>query len=188
MKTLLEILNSIYPLSPELSEQISSKSEFLDVKKKTVLLEAGQTSKTIYFILRGAVRIYYLNKDGVENTTWLLLENEFVISVYSFFRGGASFEYIETTEDCELIALHKEQLDYLYNHFMEFNFIGRKLTEAYYIRNEEQANNLRVLGGKARYLELLQTNPKILQRFSLGYIASYLGIAQETLSRIRKQK
>ena len=188
MKTILTILNSIYPLSPELSDEIARRSQVLHVKKKTVLLEAGQTSKTIYFILKGAVRVYYLDKGGVEHTAWLLMENEFAISVYSFFGGTASFEYMETTEDCELIALHKDQLDYLYHHYLEFNFIGRKLTEAYYIRNEEQANNLRTMGAKERYQELVRRNPAVLQRFPLGYIASYLGVAQETLSRIRKIK
>jgi len=188
MKTLLEIFNAIYPLSPELSDQIRSRSEHLKVKKKTLLLQEGQTSKTIYFIIKGSVRVYYLAKDGVEHTTWLLLENELLISVYSFFKGKPSFEYIEANEDCELIALHKEHLDYLYENFMEFNLIGRKLTEAYYIRNEEQANSLRTLGAKARYQRLELTNSNLLQRFSLGHIASYLGITQETLSRIRKQK
>jgi hypothetical protein len=74
----------------------------------------------------------------------------------------------------------------LYNYYIEFNYIGRKLTEGYYIRSEEQANNLRILAAKARYEHVLKTNPKILQRFQLGYVASYLGITQETLSRVRK--
>jgi CRP-like cAMP-binding protein len=188
MKTLLEIFNSIYPLSQALSDQIISRSEQIKVKRRSLLLQEGQTSKTIYFIVKGSVRVYYLTKDGTEHTTWLLLENELLISVYSFFKGKPSFEYIEANEDCELIALHREHLDYLYKHFMEFNLIGRKLTEAYYIRNEEQANSLRTLGAKARYQELETSNPVLLQRFPLGHIASYLGITQETLSRIRKQK
>ena len=186
MKSLLKIFNAIYPLSPELTDQIVSRTKYLNVKKKTNLLEAGEVSKAIYFIVKGSLRIYYLNKDGVENSTWLLMENELAISVYSFFTGSKSFEYIEASEDCELLVLRKEDLDYLYNHFMEFNYIGRKLTEAYYIRNEEQANNLRILAAKARYEHLLKTNPKMLQRFQLGYVASYLGITQETLSRVRK--
>jgi CRP-like cAMP-binding protein len=186
MKSLLEIFNSIYPLSQELSDQIVSRTEQLNVKKKTVLLQKGQVSKTIYFIVKGALRIYYLDPDGLEKSTWLLLEGELAISVFSFFTGSKSFEYIEASEDCELILLHKEHLDYLYNYYIEFNYIGRKLTEGYYIRSEEQANNLRILAAKARYEHVLKTNPKILQRFQLGYVASYLGITQETLSRVRK--
>jgi len=185
---LLHIFNSIYPLSEELKHEIIAQSEIIEVKKKTKLLSAGDRSNTIYFIVKGAARVYYLDKKGVETTTWLLLENELLISVYSFFKGMPGFEYIETLEDCTLIALHREKLEFLYSRFMEFNFIGRKLTESYYIRNEEQANSLRMLSAKERYEELSASNPTLLKRVSLGYIASYLGITQETLSRIRRQK
>lgn len=184
---LLHIVNAIHPISEELKHEIICQSEIIEVKKKTKLLSAGQTSNTIYFINKGAVRVYYLDKKGVETTTWLLLENELVISVYSFFKGVSGFEHIETLEDCTLIALHREKLDILYSRFMEFNLIGRKLTESYYIRNEEQANSLRMLSATERYKELEKSNPMILKRVALGYIASFLGITQETLSRIRKQ-
>lgn len=69
---------------------------------------------------------------------------------------------------------------------MEFNFIERKLTEHYYIRNEIQANNLRMLSAKQRYEQVVLQSPNLLNRVPLGYIASFLGISQETLSRIRK--
>ncbi|MNR16719.1 hypothetical protein D3C85_1333380 [compost metagenome] len=74
----------------------------------------------------------------------------------------------------------------MYLKYMDFNFIGRKLTEYYYIRNEIQANDLRMLSAKERYEQLLKRSPQLFQRVSLGHIASYLGISQETLSRIRK--
>lgn len=79
-------------------------------------------------------------------------------------------------------------LDQLYQHYIEFNFIGRKLTEQYYIKNEAQANNLRMLNARQRYDQLLESNPELISRVPLGYIASYLGITQATLSRVRKQK
>lgn len=184
---LLFIFNAIYSLSEALKDAIIKNSGIVHVKKKTLLLKEGEQSSSIYFIVKGAARVYYLDTKGVETTTWLLLENELMISVYSFFNDKPSFEYIETIEDCTLVVLRKEKLDLLYLQFLEFNFIGRKLTEAYYIRNEEQANNLRMLGAKERYVQLLASNPMLIKRVPLGYIASYLGITQETLSRIRKK-
>ena len=91
-------------------------------------------------------------------------------------------------EDCILIELLREKVDKLYEEFLEFNFIGRKLTEHYYIQNEIQTNNLRTLSAKENYKQLVTNHPELIKRISLGYISSYLGISQETLSRIRKQK
>lgn len=186
-ENIFTVFNAIYPLSEALKQAIFANSEIIHVKKKTKLLQAGQTSSSIYFINSGAARVYYLNKEGIETTSWFLFENELVISVYSFFTGQPGFETIEVLEDSAMIALKREKLNNLYEQFPEFNFIGRKLTEHYYIRNEIQANELRMLTAKQRYQQLLSQNPKLINRVALGHIASYLGISKETLSRIRKQ-
>ncbi|TCD00565.1 Crp/Fnr family transcriptional regulator [Pedobacter frigidisoli] len=185
---LFGLFNAIFPLKEEIKKAIIVNSEIVEVKKKTKLLSVGERSNIIYFIVTGAARIYYLDKAGKETNTWFLFENELLISVYSFYTGKPSFEYIETLEDCKLIAVRREKLDEMYLKFMEFNFSGRKLTEYYHMRNELQANELRMLSAKERYENLLERNPQLFQRVSLGHIASYLGISQETLSRIRKQK
>ncbi|KIA94316.1 hypothetical protein OC25_10380 [Pedobacter kyungheensis] len=185
-QSLFTVFSNIHPLSDELKSAIVKNSNVIQVKRKTTLLSAGESSNTIYFIVNGAARVYYLDKDGKQTNTWFLFENELLISVYSFFTGQPSFEYIETLEDATLIAVKREKLDELYLKYMDFNFIGRKLTEYYYIRNEMQANDLRILSAKERYEQLLKRNPQLFQRVSLGHIASYLGISQETLSRIRK--
>jgi len=187
-ENLFGLFNSIYPLSEELKNAIIKNSEVVEISKKVKLLSVGERSNTIYFIVKGAARIYYLNKEGKETNTWFLFENELLISVYSFYTGNPSFEYIETLEHCKLIAVKREKLDDMYLQFIEFNFSGRKLTEFYHMRNEIQANDLRMYSAKERYEHLIERNPQLFQRVSLGHIASYLGISQETLSRIRKQK
>jgi len=184
---LFAIFNSLYPMSEELKSAIVQESKIISVKKKTKILQAGSCSDLIYFIIHGAARIYHLDKQGRETTAWLLVENELLISVYSFFTGQPSLEYIETLEDCMFIELRKGNLDQMYKQYLEFNFIGRKLTEFYYIRAEEQAQNLRMLTAKQRYDKLIAHNPSLINRIPLGHIASYLGISQETLSRIRKK-
>ncbi|WP_199118583.1 Crp/Fnr family transcriptional regulator [Pedobacter sp. ASV28] len=185
---LFKVFSLMGPLSNSLQEAIMENSKMVEVPKKQKLLSEGQKSDSIYFIIKGGVRIFYLNKAGAETNTWFLFENELVISVYSFFTSQRSFEYIETLENCTLITLTKEKLDWLYQNFLEFNIIGRRLTELYYVRNEAQANSLRMFSAKERYQQLLNIQPQLLQRVSLGHIASYLGISAETLSRIRKQQ
>lgn len=185
--SLLHTFDALYPLSQKLVEAIIAQAEILDVKKKTILLNAGETCNYIYFIVKGAARVYHLDRDMEETTSWFLFEGELLISVFSFFTGQPSFEYLQTLEDCRFIVLSKDKLDLLYREFLELNFIGRKLTEYYYIRNEIQANELRMLSAKERYDKLMSVSPALINRVPLNCIASYLGISPETLSRIRKQ-
>lgn len=184
---LFKVFSQMGKLSTALKEAVIKNSKIVRYEKSQMLLSEGEKSDNIYFIVSGAVRIFYLNKEGVETNTWFLFENELVISVFSFFTSQHSFEYIETLEDSVFVSLKKNKLDWLYEHFVEFNIIGRRLTELYYIRNEAQANSLRMLSAKERYEQLIQQQPRLLNRISLSHISSYLGISRETLSRIRKK-
>ncbi len=141
----------------------------------------------IYFIKQGFVRAYY-NK-GVETfSNWFMGQSEIIISVYSFFSQKPSFENIEALEDCILQSVTWEQLQGLYKTFPEFNITGRIITEQYYIKSETRAIDLQTLSAKQRYNKLLADYPGILQKASLGKIASYLSVKPETLSRIRAQR
>lgn len=181
------VFSKMGELSTTLKEAIIEHSRIISFDKNQKVLSEGEKSDHIYFIVSGAVRVFYLNNEGIETNTWFLFENELVISVYSFFTSQPSFEYIETLEKCVFIVLKKDKLDWLYERFVEFNVIGRRLTELYYIRNEAQANSLRMFSAKQRYEQLIQNQPQLLNRISLSHISSYLGISRETLSRIRKK-
>lgn len=184
---ILHIFNSIYPMSEELENGIRQHSKITTFNKKAHLLEFNEINKSIHFILKGCVRIYYLNDEGEEHTSWLLTEGELAISVYSFYSQQKSFEAIEALENCVTLELTYPALSVLYQQHLEFNFIGRYLTEQYYIRSESKANSLRMLSAKERYDELVLRKSHLLKRIPLGYIASYLGITQSTLSRIRSK-
>lgn len=185
VEKVISIFNSIHPVSENLKEKIFEGSDVIQIKKKNLLLDIGETSKYIFFIYKGALRSYYLDQEGKDNTSWFLFENELAISVFSFFSQKPSFEALEALDDCILLRLSFAKLQKLYLEFPEFNYIGRILTEQYYIRSEEKANALRMLSAKERYLQLLERYPEIIPRVSLGHIATYLGITQHTLSRIR---
>lgn len=184
---ILHIFNSIYPMSEELENGIRQHSKITTFNKKAHLLEFNEINQSIHFILKGCVRIYYLNDEGEEHTSWLLTEGELAISVYSFYSQQKSFEAIEALENCVTLELTYPALSVLYQQHLEFNFIGRYLTEQYYIRSESKANSLRMLSAKERYDELVLRKSHLLKRIPLGYIASYLGITQSTLSRIRSK-
>lgn len=182
---IVKLFESIHPLSDDLKQLIETHSYVIDVKAGVRLTDIGQVQKQIYFILQGGVHTYYIDPAGNEISSWLLYEGELAIAVYSFFSQKPSFEAIETLEPCRLLVLSSEKLNGLYHKFPELNFIGRVLTERYYIKSEEKANELRMLPAVDRYRNLVERYPEILKRTPLGIVASYLGITQSTLSRIR---
>ncbi|GAA4326279.1 Crp/Fnr family transcriptional regulator [Mucilaginibacter gynuensis] len=190
MKTdlLINTLSFISPLNERLQKRITEgvKKEYF--RKKTILLKDGQVSKHIYFINSGFARAYYLTPDGKEYTSWFMGKGDLMISVFSFYTQKPAAEYIELLEDSELLSMSWQQLQGIYAEHPEFNFHGRQLTEKYYILAEERNILLRTLSAKERYERLLETHPGILQKAQLGQIASYLGISQETLSRVRGKK
>ncbi|OJZ00091.1 Crp/Fnr family transcriptional regulator [Sphingobacterium sp. 40-24] len=182
---IVKLFESIHPLSDDLKQLIETHSYVIDVKAGVRLIDIGQVQKQIYFILQGGVHSYYIDPAGNKISSWLLYEGELAIAVYSFFSQKPSFEAIETLEPCSLLVLSYEKLNELYHQFPEFNFIGRVLTERYYIKSEEKANELRMLPAVDRYRNLVERYPEILKRTPLGIVASYLGITRSTLSRIR---
>jgi CRP-like cAMP-binding protein len=150
------------------------------------LLKEGQVANYIYFIERGLVRSYYL-KDGNEVCSWFMKEGDVIISVNSFFNRIPSYEYLQAIEDTTVYFIHYDQLQNIYKKFIEFNIVGRILTEKYYQLSEERLFLMRRQKASERYNHLLEHHPEILQRVPRTYIASYLGITLETLSRINKK-
>ena len=185
--SLLNSLNKVTILSEKLQEQIISYLLEEHFTRKSIILKEGQVSQRIYFVKKGFLRAFY-SKGGNEYSSWFMGSGEIIVSVYSFFSRKPSFENIEVLEDCILQSINWNQLQTLYKHYPEFNLTGRIITEQYYIRSEERAINLQTMTAKQRYETLLKDHPGILQKASLGQIASFLSIKQETLSRIRAQR
>ena len=181
---LLTTLNSISILNPDLQKRLSDIVIEEHFTKKTLLLKDGMVAQRIYFIKKGFVRAYYSSNDQ-QFTSWFMGGGEIIISVYSFFSRKPSFENVEVLDDCIVQSINWDQLQQLYNEFVSFNIIGRIITEQYYIRSEERNITLQTLTAKQRYEKLLRDYPQITQYATLGQIATYLGIKQETLSRIR---
>jgi CRP-like cAMP-binding protein len=181
---LLQVLNSVNILSTELQAEIRSYLVEDHFPKKSILLKAGQVSQRIYFIKQGFIRAFY-HKNSNEYTSWFMGQGEIIVSVHSFFSRKPSIENIQVLEDSITQSLNWDQLQMLYKKYPEFNLTGRVITEQYYIRSEERTISLQTQAAKQRYEDLLLAYPDILQKASLGQIASFLSIKQETLSRIR---
>jgi CRP-like cAMP-binding protein len=184
--SMLKHLAGIIPISKELESAINSIAKRFSVQKNSTLVKNGERCRNLYFIEKGLIRGFYY-EEGKEITHWFGKENEFATSFYSFITNEPSPETIESLEDCELIQITYSGLQDLYKKFPETERIGRIITETYYIDLEERFLNIQFKSAKERYQNLLSKNPSLIQRASLGQIAAYLGITQETLSRVRSE-
>ncbi len=176
--------NAIYPIADEMANIIDEHSFFCTIPKGKIILKTGEICAYVFIVNKGALRGFA--KDGTkEITSWITVENEMVTSISSFFVQLPSFENIQALENCELIGLSYEHLEMIYNRYPEMNIVGRKLLEKYYRDAEERAYITRLNKATDKYNHLLHTKPELLNRIPQKYIASFLGIRLETLSRLR---
>ena len=154
------------------------------LSKTEYLITEGRRCKHLYFLERGALRGFY-TLDGKEITHWFGFENDFVTSFHSFITGEPAVENIQLLEGSVLWAISKEDLNGLLIDNPDIEKLLRITYEKYYIRLEERYVNAQFKSASERYQALLLQTPHILERVPLGYIASYLGISPETLSRVR---
>ncbi|HTN47437.1 MAG TPA: Crp/Fnr family transcriptional regulator [Flavipsychrobacter sp.] len=186
MEHLLKHIRQFYPLSNEVNMALVDCFEEKTFTKNDFLLKENQVCRNLYFLQQGALRGYYL-LDGKEITHWFAFENAFVTSFHSFITGKPSVENLQFLEGSVLWSISKEKLEQLYNRYHEIERLVRIVYERYYILLEERYVNGHFKTAWERYRDLLHNAPHILERVPLGHVSSYLGITQETLSRVRKQ-
>ncbi len=164
----------------------SSKEEIFP--KHSMLVKEGEFCKKIYLVKKGTLRFFYYNEQGDDITHWFLVENSFITEIDSFLQQKPSSYYIETLEDCELQSISYLKFGELSSIFPEMEKFWNVILSDYLIELGDKIKDLQFRDAKTRYENLLNKHPDILQRSSLGHIASYLGITQQSLSRIRKIK
>lgn len=186
MDALINHINSYAPLTENAVAAIKNVFTELVLAKNGYLITEGKTCKQLYFLQQGAARGYY-NLDGKEITYWFAFENDFLTSFHSFITQEPAVENIQLIQGSVLWSVSKEKLEALCKNHHEVERILRLAYEKYYIQLEERFINAQFKTATERYELLLHQSPHILEKAPLGYIASYLGISQETLSRIRSR-
>jgi CRP/FNR family transcriptional regulator, anaerobic regulatory protein len=186
MRKLLTVLNNIHHLSPELKIYLGSSIKSQFVPKNSFLLKEGNINRHIYFICKGLLRCYYLQGDR-EVCSRFLLEGDIAVSTSSFFMQQESDEYIQTLEPSEVLYICYDDVQYMYRNFPEFNTISRLLTAKSYLRNEQRLRLITTKEAALRYRDMVRLYPNLVQRVPGKFLAGYLGITKETLSRIRRQ-
>ena len=186
MEKLISHIQSYHQISAEAQSALKECFKQVILAKSEYLLSEGNICRYLYFLESGAVRGFY-NLEGKEITYWFGFENDFVASFHSFTTGQPAVENIQLLEGSILWSISKESLMKLLNQYHEIERLVRIAYEKYYIRLEERFVNAQFKTAAERYENLLEQTPHILERVPLGHIASYLGVTQETLSRIRSR-
>lgn len=186
MERLLQHLKNIYDLNPELQVALQESFQQVSLSKGDYLIREGKTCRHLYFLEQGCLRGFYQAEDR-EVTHWFGFENDFVTSFHSFITQQPAIENIQLIEDCRLWSISKDRLNGLLASHHKAERLLRMAYEQYYIRLEERYVNAQFKSASELYQNLLDRTPHIIERVPLGYVAAYLGMSQETLSRVRSR-
>jgi CRP-like cAMP-binding protein len=160
--------------------------QFKQLKKKELLLEEGQVCRFIAFVNEGVLReLSYRN--GKETTIDFVPDNQFTSDYQSFIAGTPSLQYLEALTDVNLLLLRKEAIDALYNRYKVWERFGRLIIEKVFCIAEAKRKKTLARSHEEQYRDFVIEYPQIIQQVPQYYIASYLGVTPEHLSRLRKK-
>ena len=185
MEQFLDYLSSITPLSELSKKDIKAKLIKRQYIKKDILIQELSTCKNLYFIKNGLVRSFYF-KDGKEITDWFGIENSIIGPIIRNFPTKEGVHSVEILEDSEIIIISFDDLQDLYDSHHEIERLGRMISIQTVLLLQQKIDSIQFLTSRERYDDFVKNYPQLLQRVPLGYIASYLGMNQVTLSRARK--
>jgi CRP-like cAMP-binding protein len=175
------------PLSDEEFHSISKFFVSKKVKKRKDILRVGEVCKQLVFVTKGVLRSYTIDEFGFEKVVLIALESHWISDLMSFMSGNPSITAIDAIEDSDVLIISKFDLERIYLEVPKMERFFRKLFENAYIAVLDRYTSVVTENAEARYKNLLLTRPDIIHRIPQVYIASYLGVTPETLSRLRKK-
>ena len=172
--------------SADLGPLLSAFSPLQQLSRGAFLVQPGQQCDFLAYIHSGAFRVFFLNEKGQELTTWFSFADMFVTDLLAYYKEAQATYFVEAVEKSEVSLIRKPQLESLYGQYPAYQEFGRKFAERGMTLVMDRMVSLQTKSAEERYLELLE-QPKFLQKIPLKYLATYLGITDSSLSRIRKQ-
>jgi len=185
LKNLINKIKSSITLSPKAEEYVVSIATEKSVSKGDVLIRQGQAVKNTYFVQNGCLRSYCIDKNGKEHTLQFAIKNWWISDFMAIYNKERSTLTIECLTDSNVIEFNTEKLDGIYSIFPEFEAFQRKNLERHVVSLHKRILNQLQLTAPERYDFFLKQYPDIEQYTPNYHIASYLGITQQSLSRIR---
>ena len=174
-------------VSPNAAEDIANNFFPKEIKKNSFLLKEGRISDEYFFLETGFIRAFANDIEGNDVTTNFYSATQVVFEVSSFFNRTVSKENFQAIVDCEGWYITYEQLNKLFHSMHEFRDFGRSILVKGFSSLKTRMLSMITETAEQRYDTLLKTNPEIFQHAALKHLASYLGITDTSLSRIRKE-
>jgi CRP-like cAMP-binding protein len=186
-KILIDFIQKTFPISDYAAKLIADNFEPVYYAKQTFILKEGKINNDYVFLYSGFMRSFTYDFDGNEVTTNFFSPNQMVFEVSSYFQRKPSKENIQAITDCYGWVGKYEQFQSLFHSLPEFREFGRAVLVKGFVDLKERTLSMINQKAEQRYETLLLTNPELIQNVPLKYIASYLGITDTSLSRIRKE-
>lgn len=186
MHEIRKFIDNISPMNDSDWKLFSSKLQEVNLKKNTTLLKIGEIENYLSFISKGIIRLY-IPREESDLTFGFLFDNEFVTAYDSLLTQNPSEYQIETLTETILWKISNKDLQEVYERTNNGNIIGRKMAENMFLIKSKRELSLLSKTAEERYLDLFSDRPKLLQQIPLKYIASYIGVTPQALSRIRKR-
>lgn len=184
---LLQYIGSEHNFSQEETEAVKRYFEPVKFSRNTIIEEAGKIPGYLYYIVSGYLRLFYTDQNGNEVTTHINCPPGFFTSYSHFINATISEDYVECITDCELLRITKKDLDNLVRESQTMKDFSISVFQQSIAYNENRSRELSVLNAEERYLKLIKDYPEIIQNVPIQYIASFLGMKPESLSRIRRK-
>jgi CRP-like cAMP-binding protein len=185
MKDLTDYILQLGDLNKQQIELVETKISYLELEKDAYFSEAGIIPKRVGFVLEGVIRGCYYNNKGEEITRCFISEKSICVDYPNFEANTASSEYLQACTDCRLIVFSKSDWEELSHTIIGWDPIKNKMVQKC-LYQKSRKNPVISQDATTRYLNFLQNYPLLVNRIPLAYIASYLGVTQQSLSRIRK--
>ena len=186
-KILYEYVRSLVPLSPEQTALVVEGFDYFELAKQDLLLKEGKVSHSTYFLQEGIIRSFTFDNDGEEVTTNLYSAPCFVNDFLSFFKQQPTQESFQAMSVCKLWTMDFATVQHYFHTFPEFREFGRMMLVSNYASLHDRMLGMIKETAEKRYLKLMHAQPNIFQQVPLRMIASYLGITDSSLSRIRRE-
>lgn len=187
MNNLLNYIHSLTSFSDESWKLLQPALTQKQFKKNELLLRQGQICNSLFYIDKGYCKSYY-EIDGIVKNTGFYFENEIATNVRSFGSGQKSEFNIIACEQLTTVVFDKEELFKISRHVIEVETLGRNCIRLFATKQEEFLNLFKLYSAQERLEYIEAKYPEITQRVSLSQLSSFLGVARETLSRIRKRR
>ncbi|MGW9684847.1 Crp/Fnr family transcriptional regulator [Flagellimonas sp. 2504JD1-5] len=173
----------IYLTDLEKQKYISLLTE-IEVEKKTFLMQAGEVAKYEYFITKGCLKVYTLDKEGSPHISMFAVEDYWTGDLSSFMTKEPSMYFIKAIETSELLGISRANYDLLFQEIPKFERFYRNLYQKSLISYIRRSNHGISLTAEERYVEFKKKYPQIVSRITQKDLAAYIGITPEFMSKI----